>query len=124
MSIKSAKEAKALSIKNKRNIEKILNRIDSHINRSISYYETELLVTDSGSLSALFLDASLREDVFKTLVDLGYNVHYYKGFYSRKRFILIEWGNIACDSNEQEILEREEIDKQLKDLQKSLKITP
>lgn len=118
--IKTALEAHALSKKPSFNTDKWLKDIESKIDRCIENKKYTLRISGVSPLEFLLKDEDLRLHIFKELQEVGYRTYYFSGAYGRPRFILIDWSNICLSEKEQEILERKQIDKELREMTNSL----
>lgn len=121
--IKTALEAHTLSQKPSFNTDKWLKDIESKIDRCIENKKYTLRISGISSLEFLLKDEDLRLHIFKELQDIGYRTYYFSGSYGKPRFILIDWSNATFSEKEQELLERKQIDKELRAMTSSLDLT-
>lgn len=120
--IKTALEANKLSKGPGFDTNKWLSNIETKIDRSIECKKFSLRIDGFSSLEFLLKDEALRLHIFKELEDVGYRTYYFAGSYGKPRFILIDWSNTCLSEKEQELLERKQIDKELREMKNSLSL--
>ena len=86
--------------------------------------QEQLKITSISQFNILLKDRSFYKQVAQALKQLGYRIEYHKGLYSEKAYVLISWEHAdTLEKAQQERIERQQIDKQLKEIQNSLNIS-